>query len=290
MRYSTAPADSARTTAPSRLRRAVGAALAALLALAPLLALPLVSAWPGSASAGAFEKRQLRYPRYRAAASEDAAEVERRFRDAGAAWPPRLFLRAFKLEGLLEMWAAPATGDRWIKVRSFPICAASGGLGPKRQQGDRQVPEGFYRVERFNPASRFHLSLGIDYPNALDRTRTPPGRSPGGDIFIHGDCVTIGCLPLRDEPMEALYVATVAAWDAGHRGTPVHIFPCRFGTARCEAALTAAGAERPTDAATWPGLRPGFALFEEHRVPPRIRVDRAGYRIRPPVRRGGPGR
>ncbi len=234
-----------------------------------------------AAFAGAFEQRQQRYSRYRAALAEDGADVERRFRDAGAAWPPRLFLRAFKLEGALEMWAAPATGERWIKVRTFPVCAASGRLGPKRRVGDLQVPEGFYRVDRFNPASRFHLSLGIDYPNALDRTRTPRGVSPGGDIFIHGDCVTIGCLPLQDEPMELLYVAAVAAWDAGHRSTPVHIFPCRFGTDRCVEALQSAGAERPADAATWPALMPGYRLFEETGVPPRVRVSARGYRFTP---------
>ena len=234
----------------------------------------------GPAFAGAFEQRQKKYPRYRAALAEDGADVERRFRDAGAAWPPRLFLRAFKLEGVLEMWAAPAGGDRWIKVRSFPVCARSGRLGPKRRVGDFQVPEGFYRIDRFNPASQFHLSLGIDYPNAFDRTRTPRGVSPGGDIFIHGNCVTIGCLPLQDEPMELLYVAAVAAWDAGHRRTPVHIFPCRFGTDRCIETLAEAGAERPRDAATWPALMPGYRLFEDERVPPRVRVDARGYRVR----------
>lgn len=237
------------------------------------------------ALAGSFEARQLNYPRYREAAAEDGADVERRFRDAGAAWPPRLFLRAFKLEGVLELWAAPATGERWIMVKAFPVCARSGRLGPKRHQGDFQVPEGFYRIERFNPASQFHLSLGIDYPNAVDRTRTAPGRSPGGDIFIHGNCVTVGCLPLQDEPMEALYVAAVAAWDAGHRGTPVHIFPCRFGSDRCVAALAEAGARRPADAATWPSLVPGYELFERERLPPRVRATRGGYRIQPAARR-----
>lgn len=242
------------------------------------LIVPLALSEP--ASAGAFEQRQRAYQRYRSAVAEDGPAVEQRFRDAGAAWPPRLFLRAYKLEGVLEMWAAPATGERWIKVRSFPVCAASGRLGPKRRVGDLQVPEGFYRIDRFNPASRFHLSLGIDYPNAFDRTRTPTGVSPGGDIFIHGDCVTIGCLPLQDEPMELLYVAAVAAWDAGHRATPVHIFPCRFGTERCTAALESAARDRPADGVTWPGLMPGHALFEDERVPPKVAVSARGYTVR----------
>lgn len=241
----------------------------------------LIALLSADALAGDFERRQRDHPRYRAAAADHRAAVERAFRDAGAAWPPQLFLRGFKLEGVLELWAAPAVGERWIRVRSFPICAASGALGPKRRQGDRQVPEGFYAVDRFNPRSRFHLSLGVDYPNAVDRARTPAGQSPGGDIFIHGDCVTIGCLPLRDGPMEALYVAAVAAWDAGHRRIPVHVFPCRFDTERCAAALDAAGRARPADAATWPALVPGYRLFEEHGAPPRVRATAGGYVIRP---------
>lgn len=248
--------------------------------LIPLLALLLLITHPTAADAGSFTDQQRRFSRYRAAERTHAADTERRFRDAGAAWPPRVFLRAFKLEAALEVWAAPARGDRWVLVQQLPICARSGQLGPKRSQGDAQVPEGFYHIDRFNPQSAYHLSLGLDYPNALDRTRTRPGRSPGGDIFIHGDCVTIGCLPLRDEPMESVYLATVAARDAGQRAIEVHLFPCRFGTDRCTAALARAGRERPDDAATWPALMPGHALFEAEGVPPRIRATRAGYHIR----------
>jgi len=249
--------------------------------LAALCALIVGCATPEPAEARSFQQRQHEFPRYREAAKTRSQPLEARFRRAGAAWPPRLFVRAFKMEGVVELWAEPVTGTRWVRVRNFSICAASGILGPKRQQGDRQVPEGFYTVDRFNPSSSFHLSLGIDYPNAFDRTRTPRGRSAGGDIFIHGDCVTIGCLPLRDGPMEDLYVAAVAARGHGQRRIPVHIFPCRMGTEACVEALDEAGRQRPDDAATWPGLMPGYHLFETHRVPPKVRVSKAGYRVRP---------
>ncbi len=253
----------------------------------PRPALPLVglaltlSTLISTAHAGGFAERQRDYPRFRAAEAARAADLEQRFRDAGAAWPPTIFIRAYKLEATVEIWAAPVFGERYVEVDRLPICAASGRLGPKRMQGDRQVPEGFYHIDRFNPASAYHLSLGVDYPNAVDRARKQPGRPLGGDIFIHGDCVTIGCLPLRDGPIEAVYLAAVAARDAGQRRIPVHIFPCRFGTDRCAAALDAAGRARPEDAATWPALMPGHALFEEHRVPPRTHATRAGYRVRP---------
>lgn len=229
------------------------------------------------AVAGDFERAQRRYPRVRGAFEGQLDEVERAFRDAGAAWPPAgLYLRSFKLEGELELWARPPKGDARVRVRTFPICATSGGLGPKRQAGDGQVPEGIYAIDRFNPKSSYHLSLGVSYPNAYDKAQG--GASPGGDIFIHGSCVTIGCLPLQDGPVEALYITAVLAKDGGQRDLPVHMFPCRFGTKACEAALA-----DPPDADTahvWSALRQGYEAFAKTRVPPRYEVGAKGYRLR----------
>src|SRR4051812_10092789 len=128
------------------------------------------------------------------ASSLDAAkarepEVRAAFAAKGVRWPPAaLHLRVYKADDALELWARNAD-DAFVLVKSYRICARSGGLGPKRGEGDMQVPEGVYAIERFNPNSKFHLSLGLDYPNASDRVR---GARPfGGDIFIHGECVTI---------------------------------------------------------------------------------------------------
>lgn len=243
-----------------------------------LLALLLVpSLLPVVADAGGFADAQRRYARVRDAHARRGAEVARAFRDAGAAWPSRgIYVRVFKSEGVVELWAAPPRASQgWVRVRDFPICRSSGDLGPKRRQGDGQVPEGFYHVDRFNPFSSFHLSLGLSYPNAVDRARagTAP---PGGDIFVHGSCVTIGCIPLRDEPMEALYLAAVAARDGGQRAVPVHVFPCRFGEVACELRLLA----YPQHAAFWATLRPAFEAFEERRRPPRVRIRDRRYRLR----------
>lgn len=81
-------------------------------------------------------------------------------------------------------------------------------LGPKLRAGDLQVPEGLYRVELLNPNSRFHLSLRLDYPNAFDRRRArADGRTRlGGDIMIHGNAVSIGCLAMGDPAAEDLFV------------------------------------------------------------------------------------
>jgi len=245
------------------------------------LALFLVLLAAPAAQAGAFLTQQRRNARVEAAWKAHHDDIREAFRGAGAAWPPAgLFLRAFKAEGSVEFWAAAAKGARLVRVRSFPICAASGVLGPKSRAGDGQVPEGFYSVDRFNPWSSYHLSLGLDYPNAVDRARAA-GDPPGGDIFIHGNCVTIGCIPLEDGPIEWLYLAAVLARDGGQRTLPVHVFPCRFEAASCKQALASAAAGEPTLAAFWATLRVGYDAFVAHGQPPRIRATATGYVVTP---------
>lgn len=120
--------------------------------------------------------------------------------------PPRIALLAFKEEKRLELWAGKGRG--WALIRSYPILAASGTTGPKLRRGDRQVPEGIYRIEHLNPNSSYHLSMKLDYPNAFDRARAKEdGRTDlGGDIFLHGNAVSIGCIALGDPAIEELFV------------------------------------------------------------------------------------
>ncbi len=127
---------------------------------------------------------------------------------AGVAYPPTTFtLIGLKAEKRLELWA-PDAGGRPRLIKAYPILAASGGVGPKLREGDRQVPEGLYGIESLNPNSRFHLSLRVDYPNAADRRRAQAeGRTGlGGDIMIHGSDVSIGCLAMGDSAAEELFV------------------------------------------------------------------------------------
>lgn len=83
------------------------------------------------------------------------------------------------------------------------MCMQSGTLGPKRMEGDYQMPEGFYYINEFKPYSNFHLALGINYPNASDKVLSD-ARRPGGDIYIHGGCVSTGCIAISDQPIEEL--------------------------------------------------------------------------------------
>jgi murein L,D-transpeptidase YafK len=94
-----------------------------------------------------------------------------------------------------------------VRVRSWPVLAASGTSGPKLREGDLQVPEGIYRINQLNPNSAYHLSLGLNYPNAADRARAAlDGRSDlGSDIFIHGKDVSAGCLAIGDDAIEELF-------------------------------------------------------------------------------------
>jgi hypothetical protein len=156
-------------------------------------------------SALAQKTVQDRVQEYGAAAAQRWAPF---FKRAEISYPPRaITFIGLKQEKLLEVWAAGTKGS-FRFIRSYPILAASGKLGPKLRQGDKQVPEGLYRIESLNPNSSYHLSLRVNYPNEDDRERAKAeGRTNlGGDIMIHGRAVSIGCLAMGDEAAEDLFV------------------------------------------------------------------------------------
>ena len=129
------------------------------------------------------------------------------FKKAHVAYPPKqMTLLAFKNTRRLQLWARD-TGS-WRYIKTFPILAASGGPGPKLQNGDHQVPEGVYQIVEFNPNSRFDLSLELNYPNAFDRyhARLDRRRDLGGDIFIHGHHASIGCIAIGNNAIQQLFV------------------------------------------------------------------------------------
>jgi len=138
-----------------------------------------------------------------------AAEKRMRpfFHAAGIAYPPAaVTMIALKAERRMELWVQH--GDTWKFVKTYEIAGASGKLGPKLCEGDRQVPEGIYRIDGLNPNSSYHLSMRLNYPNAFDvECAKLDGRTRlGGDIFIHGKAVSIGCLAMGDEAIEELFV------------------------------------------------------------------------------------
>jgi murein L,D-transpeptidase YafK len=191
------------------------------------------------------------------------------YSEAGLTYPSRrLFLRAFKHERILEMWAADDPSDEMTLVESYPFCAASGVLGPKRQQGDRQVPEGVYEIHRYNGWSAYHMSLRVNYPNASDRKRGNRW-DLGGGIMVHGDCVSIGCIAIEDRPIERVFLSVLAARRAGGRRVPIHILPVRLDKAGREMLAELTKDDPHGDRATlWSELQPIYDAFErDHRVP-----------------------
>lgn len=242
------------------LRQGLCGVLLGVLPLYALLAQTCASP-PTDSLAGAhpstFWQQQLQFPRVRAAQASAGALVAARLR-AHALDPRRLeiMLRLVKTSRALEVWARTPGAGPFGLLHSYPLAATSGHLGPKLRAGDRQVPEGFYEIDRFNPSSTYHLSLGLNYPNAADRALGEA--HPGGDIFIHGGAVTVGCLPIHDSGIDEVYLLAVAARAAGQAVIPVHIFP--FPLTEAELAQRAASPHH----AFWRGLLPGYAYFEQH--------------------------
>lgn len=194
---------------------------------------------------------------------------------AGVAWPPReLYLRATKYDadggkGAVEVWGGDGRGPLRLVVR-HPLCALSGTLGPKRREGDLQIPEGYYRVAALNPRSSYHLSLRVDYPNASDRIRNRrlDATAPlGGDIMVHGSCVTIGCLPIEDGPIEEVYLLVGEVFPQAT--VPIHIFPRPLDDAGLAALLPTASDDVR---ALWTELAAGWQAFEATRRVPDVRV------------------
>ncbi len=138
---------------------------------------------------------------------------------AGVPYPPaRFLLLGLKQERELQLYAA-GRGQRLTFVRSFAIQGASGGLGPKLREGDRQVPEGVYSIVYLNPKSVAHLALAVGYPNEFDRAHAAEdGRENailGGDIMIHGGSGSIGCLAVGDQAAEDLFIlAADGSWES----------------------------------------------------------------------------
>jgi len=179
-----------------------------------------------SAANESFKQTQLQFSRVKDAFREKESAVKEIFSAKGYEFNgQKLFIRAFKKEEELEVWIKD--GDKYQLLVTYPFCTTSGVLGPKRREGDLQIPEGVYHINHFNPHSTFHLSLGINYPNASDKILSDKSH-PGGAIYIHGNCVSIGCIPITDDKIKELYVMAVEAKNSGQEKIPVHIFPARL--------------------------------------------------------------
>ena len=221
--------------------------------------------------------QQKRYSRFRQALRNKDQQLQNKFRRAGLPFPPAaIFLRAFKKERKIELWVQQVNG-RMKHLETYPVCGVSGVLGPKREEGDGQIPEGVYYIDRLNPVSQYHLSLGLNYPNAADRKYGHPD-NPGSDIFIHGDCVSIGCLAITDEMIEELYLVVVYARNSGQKRVPVHIYPFRFQRGRTAMAqIDQLALKNGVEGWFWKNLYQVFAWFEDNQKLPKTKIFRGRY-------------
>ncbi|HEY1243603.1 MAG TPA: murein L,D-transpeptidase family protein [Hyphomicrobiaceae bacterium] len=198
-------------------------------------------------------------------------ELEKRLAAQGLELGAPVFIRIFKLEFELEVWMK--RGDRFERFAVYPICRWSGLLGPKVAEGDWQAPEGFYTVDAkaLNPASRWHRSFNLGFPNAFDRTH---GRT-GSYLMVHGGCSSIGCYAMTDAVIDEIWRLVTAALQRGQPRFHVHIFPFRMTDERL-----ADRSGRPW-AAFWHDLKPGYDAFEATGLPPRVSVCQGRYAVSP---------
>lgn len=199
--------------------------------------------------------------------------LQRDLQKLGLRYGAPVFMRIFKREKELELWIE-GDAQGFVLFRTYPVCAYSGGLGPKQREGDYQAPEGFYRVAagQLNAQSAYHLAFNLGYPNTYDRAHA----RTGSFLMVHGSCVSVGCYAMGDAGIEEIYTLAAAALAAGQHAFDVHALPFRL-----DATSLAAAGNSPWFA-FWSELKAGYDSFEESRRPPRIDVRDRRYTIREP--------
>lgn len=221
-----------------------------------------------------FFKKQLEFPRVEKAHASKGKEVNNllKAKDINTS-AYDLFLRALKKEQKLEVWAKNKNQSTYALIKTYKFCTFSGVLGPKRRSGDMQIPEGVYQVTTFNPQSSYHLSFKINYPNKSDLVFADK-KNPGNDIYIHGDCVSIGCIPLGDDNIEELYLLAAKAKSAGGN-IHVHIFPSHMNT-KAYTQLQSEYEDNTELLTFWANLKPVYQAFEKSKKLPAIKIDAKG--------------
>ncbi len=223
--------------------------------------------------AGGFLDEQKRYKRVRTAVKEKEEFIKNILKNNNIILQDiNILITVYKQEDLLEIYAKNESDKIYKKIASYNIAAKSGVLGPKRMEGDLQVPEGFYYIDRFNPASSYYLSLGINYPNESDKKKSVNQRL-GGDIFIHGSYATIGCIPMTDDKIKEIYMYAVYAKDSGQNKIPVYIFPFKMNDANFNHYKKY---YNKNIVSFWTNIKSGYDIFEYTKKELNIKTDYNG--------------
>lgn len=184
------------------------------------------------------------------------------FRNASLSFGAPVYIRIFKEEKELELWVQ--RGGAFKLFKKYSIANFSGTIGPKRQEGDRQAPEGFYEVTptNLNPRSNYHLAFNIGYPNQFDQVH----KATGGKIMVHGKQESVGCFAMTDPIIEEIYTIVDQSLVTGQPSVPVHIFPFRMTPGNL---AQRAGSPHMS---FWRNLLRGYTLFELTQWPPAVQV------------------
>ena len=172
-----------------------------------------------------------------------------------------VLVRAYKKESEIELWKQNAEG-RYVLLKTYPVCRWSGQLGPKKKEGDRQVPEGFYTVTagQMNPNSAYWLSFNVGYPNPMERAM---GRS-GGDLMVHGTCSSRGCFAMTNDQIEEIYAVMREAFNGGQKSVQFQSYPFRM------TAENLARFRHDPNMSYWKNLKEGSDHFEVTQQEPRV--------------------
>src|SRR6476659_105036 len=202
--------------------------------------------------------------------------LQKEFQAKGLKWPAKyVYIRSFKYDAQLEVWVKNEPKEKYRLFKTYKVCMQSGTMGPKRLQGDYQVPEGFYYINEFNPHSNYHLSLRLNYPNASDRILSDSLR-PGNAIYIHGSCVSVGCIPVTDDEIEEIYIVSSYAKANGEDFIPVHVFPIRYNQRKSVEYFRMSAKNNSSLQKFALQLKDAFDKFEETRQVPLVLIDRKG--------------
>ncbi|RFC62912.1 hypothetical protein DYI37_13230 [Fulvimarina endophytica] len=179
-----------------------------------------------------------------------------------------MLVRLYKEESELEVWKQKTDGT-YAYLKTYPICAWSGKLGPKKAEGDRQAPEGFYNVTpaQLNPNSKFHLAINMGYPNAYDQAN---GRT-GSHLMIHGSCSSSGCYAMDDEQVQEIYGLARHSFKGGQRNFQIQAYPFRMTPQNFARHRNSEHFE------FWKMLKKGSDYFELTKKPPHVGVCEGRY-------------
>jgi murein L,D-transpeptidase YafK len=179
-----------------------------------------------------------------------------------------ILVRVFKEEAELEVWKQNRDGQ-YDLLKTYPICKWSGDLGPKKKEGDRQAPEGFYTITpgQMNPNSNYYLAFNTGFPNAYDRSHG----YTGSELMVHGDCSSRGCYAMTDEQIQEIYALARESFFGGQRAFQFQAFPFRM------TAMNMAKHRNNPNFAFWKMLKEGYDDFEATKLEPNVAVCEQRY-------------